>query len=76
MTMTGLWVVLGSLVLSVAWFFAAHYIDDRRFLKDFQRSRPKPLTPEEIFIGMRERKHDTMRRMREVVRDHGNRGGC
>jgi hypothetical protein len=70
MTMAGLWVVLGSLIFGVGWFLIESYIDDRRFVKYCERTRSRPPTPEEVFIGMRERKHDTMRRMHEVARHH------
>ena len=68
--MTGLWLVLGGIVFGVAWFWIENIIDERLFLRNFRRSRPQPPTPEEIFIGMRERKHDTMRQMRDVARDY------
>ena len=35
-----------------------------------EERRRAPRSPEEIFIGMRERKHDTMRRMRDVARNY------
>ncbi|WP_416982944.1 hypothetical protein [Streptomyces sp. T028] len=73
--MITLLVILGGLVIGVIGFSIDDYLYDRRFLKEFQRSRTRPRTPEDIFIDMRERKHDTMRRMREVAKDYHRREG-
>lgn len=66
--MLGLWLVLGAIVFGAAWFWIENIIDEWLFLKKSRRSRPQPPTPEETFIGMRERKYDTMRQMREIAR--------
>ncbi|GAA3894398.1 hypothetical protein GCM10023084_54010 [Streptomyces lacrimifluminis] len=68
MTMTGLWVVLGSLIFGVGWFLIEHYLDERKTLRSIQR--PKQRSAEEIALDMRRRKHDTMRRMRDVARNY------
>ncbi|MGW0864696.1 hypothetical protein [Streptomyces sp. NPDC002611] len=62
--------VLGSLIFGVGWFLIEHALDERKFLKYCERTRSQPPTPEDICIGMRERKHDTMRRMRQVAKEH------
>ncbi|EKX60616.1 hypothetical protein STRIP9103_01228 [Streptomyces ipomoeae 91-03] len=58
-------IISGTLVGLGAPFIAYVVIQEKR-----EERRRAPRSPEEIFIGMRERKHDTMRRMREVVRNH------
>ncbi|MGJ5826000.1 hypothetical protein [Streptomyces ossamyceticus] len=68
MNLTGLWLVLGSLIFAVAWFLIESYLDERRTLRSIQR--PRQRSAEEIVIDMRRRKHDTVRRMHEVVRNH------
>lgn len=66
--MTGLWVVLGSLALGIAWFLIEHAIDERRTLRSIQR--PKQRTPEEIVRDMHERKQATIRQLFDITLNH------
>ncbi|MFC8080347.1 hypothetical protein ACFUN8_33005 [Streptomyces sp. NPDC057307] len=53
-------------VLGIPWVIYEAIKESR------EERRRAPRTAEQVFIDMRIRKHDTMRRLRDVARDHRN----